>query len=60
MNVYTGKSKNEADSLNPRKFNIIKSSTIATEIPTWCPYRAGIAEVIASAPAETETATVNI
>ncbi len=34
MNVYTGIIKNEADSLNPRRFIIMINKTITIEIPT--------------------------
>ena len=34
INVYTGNNRNDADSLRPRRFSIISSKTIVTEIAT--------------------------
>ncbi len=57
---YTGTVKNEADSRIPRKFNVMINKTITTEIKTLCACKLGIADVIASVPDVTETATVSI
>ena len=59
-NKYTGTIKNDADSLIPRRFIVVKSTMITSEMATWWPYNAGIAEMIASAPADVDTATVSM
>ena len=47
------------DSLTPRRFMTVSSTTKPTDMETACRDRSGTADVIAATPATTDTATVS-
>src|SRR5688572_27372477 len=57
--AYVGTAKSRDDSLVPRKFATVSSTTNTSAISTRHSRSVGYAEVIAATPAATETATVN-
>ena len=58
MNPYVGNAKTVPDSLTPRRFIRASTATNASEMATACGRSTRNAEVIASTPAATDTATV--
>jgi hypothetical protein len=59
MNPYVGTAKTVPDSLTPRRFITVSTATKPSEIPVAAGRSGRKAEVIASTPAATETATVS-
>lgn len=57
-NTYVGMAKSLPDSLTPRRFISVSSTTTATAQATLCSTTNGIAEPRFSMPEEMETATV--
>ena len=60
MKKYVGPAKTLPASRMPRRFPYASSTTNATASSTASPERLGTAEMMASAPAATETATVMV
>ncbi len=58
-NRYVGTANARPDSLTPRRFAAVSSATNPTAIGTRLSFRSGNAEMTASVPAETDTATVS-
>ena len=58
-NAYVGSAKAIPDSRTPRRLTTVSRTTNARHSPTVCGASAGAAEVSASTPAATDTATVS-
>ena len=59
-NPYVGSAKSTPDSRTPRRLTIVSSATNPSESPTLCGSSDGAADVSASTPAVTDTATVRM
>ena len=57
-NPYVGIAKSTPDSRTPRRLTTVSSTTNASDSPTLCGSSEGAADVSASTPAVTDTATV--
>ena len=59
MNRYVGMANSRPDSLTPRRFSSMSTTTIDSANAASCPRSAGIATAAYCAPEETDTATVS-